>query len=88
MGEKRMKIRARFHNLNILTNIEEIKSDKIGNFISMKGVVLKTMPVRLLTIRMTFKCFECIKNLTYKITFHTFTYCWIMQYGNDNLMLV
>ena len=64
MGEKRMKIKARFHNLDVITNIEEVKSDKIGNFISIKGVVLKTMPVRLLTIRMIFKCFECKQDIT------------------------
>ena len=63
LNEQRVKIQVRFYNLETITAIEGVRADKIGNFVSIKGVVLKTFPVRLLVTRMKFKCFECKREI-------------------------
>lgn len=45
---------ARFYNLTKFHSINEIKSSMINHFISVKGVVLKTSPVKLLTTSINF----------------------------------
>ena len=59
LREKRVKTQARFYRMQETTPITDVKANKINHFVSIKGVILKTFPVRLLVTRMKFKCFEC-----------------------------
>lgn len=53
------KITARFYNFDHMLTINEIKSDMILHYVSVKGIVLRTCSIKLLTTYMEFKCIEC-----------------------------
>jgi len=66
LQKTKRRIITRIHNLPYLTSLQDIKSNIIGDFISIKGIVLKIAPVKLLTKNMKFICMECHKNFTKK----------------------
>ena len=59
LKKPRRKIIARFYNFDPLTPINDIKTSMIQRFISVKGIVLRTCPIKLLTTSMDFSCLEC-----------------------------
>jgi len=57
------RIAARFFNVNKFYSINDIKSSMISQYVSIKGVVLRTSPIKLLITGITFQCLECKINM-------------------------
>ncbi len=59
LKKPKKKIIARFFNVNKFYSINDIKSSMISQYVSVKGVVLRTSPIKLLITGITFQCLEC-----------------------------
>lgn len=66
LNKVKRKVITRFYNFPIITSLPKIRSNLIGFYISIKGIVLKTSPVKLLAKSMKFFCFECHKTFEKK----------------------
>ena len=66
LEKTKRRVITRIYNLPNLISLPDIKSNIIGDFISIKGVVLKIAPVKLLTKSMKFTCLECHKSFLKK----------------------
>ena len=59
LKKPRKKIVVRFYNVDKFYYINDIKSNMINHFVSVKGIVLRTSPIKLLITGITFECIEC-----------------------------
>jgi len=62
LHKPKRRVITRIYNLPSLISFPEIKSNIIGHYIAIKGIILKTSPVKLLTKSMKFLCIECRKS--------------------------
>jgi len=73
LKKPRKRVIARFYNVEKFYSINDIKSSMINHYVSVKGIVLRTSSVKLLTTALTFQCAECKSNLYRKFTDGIFT---------------
>ena len=66
LKKSKRRVITRIYNLPFLTSLPDIKSNIISHYIAIKGIILKTSPVKLLTKSMKFICMECHKSFNRK----------------------